>query len=93
MTNKTVNEETDSDESVETPEETPVEVDVEATDEVTENSKHDTALFTGSLGGHVLLDSATAPASGSLMGAVLGTPPSGIPGASQFAALISKSLG
>ena len=43
------------------PEEAPVEAVSETTDEVNHNSKHETALFTGSLGGHVLLDS-TSPA-------------------------------
>ena len=89
-------EETD-DETVDAPEETVDETTDEAVAEApaveVDNSKHETALFTGSLGGHVLLDSATAPASGALMGAVIGTPPSGIPGASQFAALQHKQVG
>ena len=93
MTDETVNEETASEESVETPEEALVEVANEATDMVIDNSKHETLLFTGSLGGHVLLDSATSPDGGVLMGAVLGTPPSGVPGASQFSALQHKQVG
>jgi hypothetical protein len=50
-------------------------------------------LFTGDLGGHVLLDSSTETYGGALMGSALGTPANGIPGASQFAALVGKSIG
>lgn len=100
MTAKKKNEETTPDETVEetdeTVEETTDEVVGEVTDETVEedpNAKHATALFTGSLGGHVLLDSTTHPDGGMLMGAVIGTPPSGVPGASQFAALQHKQVG
>ncbi len=100
MTTKKKNEEAPLDETVEaaeeTVDETTVEVAVEVADEtvaVNDNAEHATALFTGSLGGHVLLDSTTHPDGGMLMGAVIGTPPSGVPGSSQFAALQHKQVG
>ena len=63
---------TDETENVETPEETvePIEEATEEaddevadaeTDEVSPNAQHDKPLFTGNLGGHVLLDSTTSP--------------------------------
>ena len=53
---------------------------------------HEKLLFTGNLGGHVLLDSGTFDGGG-LMGGALGVPDNGIPGASQFAALQQKQVG
>lgn len=87
-----------TEETVDAPEETTEETTDEVVEEVTEvvatdNSVHEQALFTGNLGGHVLLDSTTAPAGGALMGSVLGTPAQGVPGASQFAALERKQVG
>ncbi len=100
MTTKKKNEEAPVDETVEaaeeTVDETTVEVAVETADEtvvVHDNAKHAAPLFTGSVGGRVLLDSTPHPDGGMLMGAVIGTPPSGVPGAGQFGALQSKSVG